>query len=81
MIKHVGIRPIHQLAYSIKGVKPVDGLKYEEFPDGSHRVWHKRMLESGCDHEFETVVDLDDLIYCPNCVEYFSKDQFEKVEG
>lgn len=68
-IKHIGIRPKNEL------ISKDTGVYYEILPDGKRRVWHKRMLKSGCNNTFDNTKN-DDLIYCPFCDEYFSSNQF-----
>ncbi len=81
-LNHVGIRPEHKVVISNdrKGLKDIRGLSYEILPDDSYRVWTDRMLTSGCNKEVSGDETLGDLIFCPKCDEFFSRDQFKEDE-
>lgn len=72
-IKHIGRRP----QYPVQVLDFKRKTYIEEFPDGSYKIWNKKMLNSGCDGVVEEIKELYDCIYCPHCNEYFSKDQWE----
>jgi len=74
---HVGIRPTHRLEY-YEGRKRQETY-HEIFPNGSYRIWTKKMLKSGCGKKIKTIKQLLGLIYCPYCDEYFSRDQFKEM--
>lgn len=73
---HVGIRPKNKVVRFNQNHREVLGYKYELFPDGSYKLWSNRQLESGCNNVVDENVRMNDLIYCPYCDEYFSRDQF-----
>lgn len=81
LLKHVGIRPIHPLIFFNRRLRIVHRYKYEVFPDGSYKLWSKKMLNSGCNHLVNGDIRVGDLIYCDYCDELFSSNQFEETEG
>lgn len=78
ILKHKGMRPTYELS-------PVKGSKYtlfwESFPEGGGRLWHDRMLKSGCGNILSDEKRMDDLIYCKHCDEWFISKQFEEVNS
>jgi len=80
MLKHIGIRPIQKLITYGPGYKEIWGYRYELFPDGGYRKWSMRTLESGCRKVVSGDKTLRGLIYCSECDEYFSTNQFLVME-
>lgn len=74
---HKGVRPLHFL--TLLDFKK--SLYYEEYPDGTGKIWTTKMLNSGCGFVLKTEPrELRECWYCPRCDEYFSKSQWEGVE-
>lgn len=79
-MRHVGIRPVFEL--TVLDFKRC--LWVETFPDGSTRVWNKRMLRSGCNEvtkqprELTIGITGEVLLYCPHCDEYYAKEQWRE---
>jgi len=74
-IKHVGIRPKGELRVLSDDKKVM--VYVETLDDGSYRKWTKKQLNSGCGAILANVQQKDGLIHCPQCDEWFSKNQFE----
>jgi hypothetical protein len=80
-LRHVGIRPTHPT--QVLDFKRKTYL--EEFPNGTYKIWTKKLLSSGCGYDYKfdedlkrsDVKELQGCLYCPRCDEYFSKDQWE----
>ena len=75
-MKHKGVRPVNPLIRELDKRKRV--TYYEEFDDGSYKIWNNRLLNSGCGGKLTEVLEDGDLLYCPHCREWCNKNQFEE---
>lgn len=75
-LRHKGIRP----KYEVQVLDFKRKLYIEELPDGSYKVWTKKQLNSGCDYIAKYANELMGCQYCPWCNEWFSMDQWERIE-
>lgn len=75
-MRHKGVRPLHPLSLIDWKKK---SLYYEEYPNGTFRIWTIRQLVSGCDGVVREMKELQGCYYCPHCDEWFSKDQWSET--
>lgn len=77
-VKHVGIRPRYLTTWS----EVNKGWVAEKLPNGITNHWSPRMMQSGCNtyNIEEVVTELNSLVYCEHCDEYFTYNQFI-IEG
>jgi hypothetical protein len=73
---HKGVRPVYDI-YLVDFKKKI---YYEEYPNGTIKLWNLRTLNSGCGNVISAPRELMDCYYCPKCDEYFSKNQWEIIE-
>ena len=79
-MRHKGIRPQYPIELDTSRGKRKRKTYYEDLPDGSHRIWNDRLLQSGCGKTIIYVHMEGDLIYCPYCNEWANINQFEEIE-
>jgi hypothetical protein len=72
---HKGKSPTHPLVVLDFKRK----IYIEEFPDGTYKIWNKKLLRVGCYRRITEFKKLNGCIYCPHCDEWFSLDHWEEV--
>jgi hypothetical protein len=75
MLIHNGVRPMGDIIQVDKGIYT------EALAGGGVKFWNNKTLNSGCNGLITTIVELEGLIYCPHCDEYFNVEQFVEVEN
>jgi len=79
--KHVGVRPKHKIVLNADTFKLKNFEYFEHYPDGSYKIWNKRLLASGCNNFTLGDDRYEGLIYCEYCDEYFNENQFIEVDA
>jgi hypothetical protein len=74
-LKHIGVRPVGELEFLDDGRMRKTWI--ERLPDGGYKLWNKRLLNSGCNKIVYEDEHDGELIYCPWCEAWFSRNQFE----
>lgn len=74
-MRHVGVRPEH-LPLERAESKKKRVTYYENFPDGSYKIWNTRQLNSGCNSTLTDPETDGNLIYCYICKAWFHENQF-----
>lgn len=80
-MKHIGVRPEYPLeADERSGHKKLNIVYYENFPDGSYKIWNKKLLNSGCGQSTDQPIikDANNLLWCKHCQEWCNENQFIK---
>lgn len=76
-MKHVGVRPEH-LPLEIADNGKRRKIYYENFPDGSYKIWNARLLKSGCGAYLTEFKIEGNLVYCKTCEEWANINQFQE---
>jgi len=74
-MRHVGVRPTH-LPLEVQEGGRKRKTYYENFPDGSYKIWNARLLNSGCGRTLTEYEEDGNLIYCSYCKTWNDKTQF-----